>query len=196
MLRATIMALLVILARYIGRVYDVTTALYLAGFLMLIHNPKILVFDPSFQLSFLATIGLIYFAPVVEKYISFIPKNLGFRDIALSTIATQIFVTPLLLYMMGMFSLVALPVNLLVLFFIPITMLFGFLTGVFGFLGTIFSLPFAYITTFFLSYIIFVVEKFSSIQFASYTIETVPIFIVLVFYIFFGTLIMKKFSRI
>ncbi|MEK7558356.1 MAG: ComEC/Rec2 family competence protein [Patescibacteria group bacterium] len=195
-LRATIMALLVILARYIGRVYDVTTALYLAGFLMLIHNPKILVFDPSFQLSFLATIGLIYFAPVVEKYISFIPKNLGFRDIALSTIATQIFVTPLLLYMMGMFSLVALPVNLLVLFFIPITMLFGFLTGVFGFLGTIFSLPFAYITTFFLSYIIFVVEKFSSIQFASYTIETVPIFIVLVFYIFFGTLIMKKFSRI
>ena len=61
--RASLMALLVILARATGRTHDITIALFLAGFLMLLHNPKILMFDPSFQLSFLATLGLIYGAP-------------------------------------------------------------------------------------------------------------------------------------
>ena len=193
-IRATIMALLVILARHIGRVYDVTTALLLAGFLMLLHNPKILVFDPSFQLSFLATIGLIYFSPVIEKYIYFVPKKLGFRDIALSTVATQIFITPFLLYMTGTFSLSALPVNLLVLFVIPITMLFGFITGIIGFLSTMVSVPFGYITSFFLSYIIFVVEKFASLPLSSYVLESVSLLLVFVFYIFYAALIVKKFS--
>src|SRR3989338_10307312 len=42
--RATIMALLALMARSIGRTYMVTRALLIAGSLMLLHNPKILVF--------------------------------------------------------------------------------------------------------------------------------------------------------
>ena len=38
----------------------------------------------------------------------------------------------------------ALPVNLLVLLFIPATMLFGFLTGLLGFLSSALSMPFAF----------------------------------------------------
>ena len=140
----------------------------------------------------MATIGLIYFSPVIEKYIYFMPKNLGLRDIALSTVATQIFVTPFLLYMTGTFSLVALPVNLLLLFIIPITMLFGFFTGIIGFLGTTISIPFGYITSFFLSYIIFVVEKFASLPFSSYVVQSVPLLLVFVFYIFYAIFIAKK----
>ena len=73
-----------------GRVYDVTTALFLAGFLMLLQNPKILAFDPSFQLSFLATVGLIYFSPLFEKHLRFMPERFGIRDVAIATVSTQI----------------------------------------------------------------------------------------------------------
>src|SRR3989344_2340509 len=136
--RASIMALLALLARATGRIYEITLTLLFAGFVMLLYNPKILIFDPSFQLSFLATLGLIHGAPLFEKHFKFIPKTFGLRDIVSATLATQIFVLPLLLYMMGKFSVVSLPVNLLILPFIPLTMLFGFLAGVAGFINIFF----------------------------------------------------------
>jgi len=144
--RASIMALLVILARATGRTSEITRALFIAGFLMVLFNPKILIFDISFQLSFLATLGLILFPPLLEKYFHFMPTKFQLREFALATISTQIFVLPLLLYKMGQLSLVALPVNLLILIFVPLTMLFGFLTGMIGFLSIALSLPFAFIT--------------------------------------------------
>ena len=51
-LRASIMALLALTARATGRIYTVSWALFLAGFFMVLQNPKILRFDTSFQLSF------------------------------------------------------------------------------------------------------------------------------------------------
>ena len=62
-IRATVMALIVIFAKLSGRESEAKKALFLAGFMMLIYNPMLLLFDPSFQLSFLATLGLIVFSP-------------------------------------------------------------------------------------------------------------------------------------
>lgn len=165
--RASIMALLALLARATGRIYEITLTLLFAGFVMLLYNPKILIFDPSFQLSFLATLGLIHGAPLLEKHLKFFPKTFGLRDIVSATLATQIFVLPLLLYMMGNFSIVSLPVNLLILPFIPLTMLFGFLAGIAGFISIFLSFPFAFIAHLFLWYELKVVEVAAAIPFAS-----------------------------
>ena len=158
--RASIMAVLVILARRYGRLYDITIALLFAGFLMVLHNPAIILYDPSFQLSFLATMGLLYVSPFVEKFFKFIPKKLGMREIFGATIGTQIFVLPLLVYLVGQISLVSLPVNILVLPAIPLTMLFGFMTGVFGFISYHLSFVFGLVSAVFLSYQLFVVNFF------------------------------------
>lgn len=48
------------------------------------------------------------------------------------TIAAQTLVFPLIIYYFHQFSLVSLPANILVLPLMPVTMLFGFLTGVGG----------------------------------------------------------------
>lgn len=165
--RASLMALLALLARATGRIYEITLTLLFAGFVMLLYNPKILVFDPSFQLSFLATLGLIHGAPLLEKRLKFFPKTFGLRDIVSATLATQLFVLPLLLYMMGEFSIVSLPVNLLILPFIPLTMLFGFLAGVAGFVNIFLSFPLAFIAHLFLWYELKVVEIAAAIPFAS-----------------------------
>jgi len=181
-IRASLMALLVLLARATGRLYEITIALFLAGFLMVLFNPKILIFDPSFQLSFLATLGLIYLAPLLERKLKLMPTKWKLREFATATLATQLFVLPLLLYMTGELSLVSLPTNLLILMFIPLTMLFGFLTALLGFVHEFVSLPFAYITFFFLEYELRVVDLFSSIPFASIYIKSLPLWLMLGMY--------------
>ncbi|MFC1730836.1 ComEC/Rec2 family competence protein [candidate division KSB1 bacterium] len=192
--RASIMALLVILARTTGRTYDMTRALFVAGFMMLLHNPKILVHDASFQLSFLATLGLILLSPLLEKYFLFIPDKLNLRGFATATIATQIFVLPLLLYKMGELSIVALPVNLLVLMTVPVTMLFGFLAGVVGFISGLIAAPFAFVAYIFLSYQLAVVEFFAKLPFASVHLDNFPLWLMLGFYILYGTVLVRVYK--
>jgi len=189
--RASIMALLVILARATGRVYEITMALCLAGFVMVLHNPKILIFDPGFQLSFLATIGLIYLAPKIEKYFKFVPTEWGFKEFAIATVSTQIFVLPLIMYQTGELSLVSLPVNLLILVFVPATMLFGFLSGVVGFISTLFAMPFAFVAYALLAYQLKVVEIFSSLSFSSVHIEFFPLWLALAIYAVYVFMIYK-----
>ena len=193
--RASIMALLVIIARHTERTYEITRALFLAGFLMVLHNPMIVVFDPSFQLSFLATLGLIYLAPHIEKYFKLVPTKWQLREFATATIATQIFVLPLLLYMMGELSLVALPVNLLILMFVPLTMLFGFLAGMIGMVSAILATPFTLVTYFLLAYELMVVDLFASLPFASVSIPYFPVWLVFSLYAGYGYLLYRMRKR-
>ncbi|MAZ40625.1 hypothetical protein CL654_00700 [bacterium] len=179
--RASIMAILVILARRYGRLYDITTALLVAGFLMVLHNPNILLYDPSFQLSFLATLGLIYVSPVIEQKLSFLTQKFGFREIVGATIGTQIFVLPLLVHLVGDVSLVSLPVNLLILPIIPLTMLLGFITGMFGYFSYALSLVFGWASTLLLSYQLFIVEMFD-VAYAAISGVALPLWLVLVLY--------------
>ncbi|MCC6448217.1 MAG: ComEC family competence protein [Chitinophagaceae bacterium] len=183
-MRAAIMAILVLLGRYLGRKYDVKRILFITGFLMILENPKILVFDPSFQLSFLATLGLIYVSPSLEKYFLFITERFGIRTILISTIATQALVLPLLLYKTGNFSVVALLVNIIVLPLIPITMFLGFITGVFGFINYYLALFPAFITNYFLLYIIKTASFFASLPFSVIKFENISIWFVILCYIF------------
>ncbi len=194
-IRASAMALLVVLAKATRKQYDITRALIIVGLFMVIQNPKILVFDSSFQLSFLATLALIYVSPIVEKKLQFVTPRFKLREFATATISTQIFVLPLLLYKMGELSLVRLPVNILILAFIPLTMLFGFLTGAISFISVAISLPFAFASYALLSYELKVVEIFSSLPFASISIPYFPLWLMLAIYLAYGIIIHKMTSK-
>ena len=169
--RAGAMALIVILAQVTRRNYQAGRALVIAGLLMIIVNPKILVFDISFQLSFLATIAIIYVAPIIKTKLIFITDKFGLRDIISTTAGAQILVLPLILYKMGMLSLVALPTNILVLVFMPAIMLLGFITGMLGFIWIPLSLPFAWISWLLLAYTIKVSEFFANLPFSTMNIS-------------------------
>ncbi|MDQ3245008.1 MAG: ComEC family competence protein, partial [bacterium] len=151
-IRAGIMAVLTLVARATGRTYDVGRALLLAGVAMIILNPYVLYYDVSFQLSFIATIAVIFYAPRIEKHFGWITKSFELRDIINVTFAAYIFVLPFILYKMGNLSIVALPANILVLPFIPITMGLGFLTGILGFISYFISVPLGYISYLLLHY--------------------------------------------
>lgn len=181
-LRACIMASLLVIARGTGRTYAIMRALMLACVIMLLINPLLLLYDVGFQLSFLATLGLVLFAPHVEKHLTYIPQALGLRSIVSATIATQIAVTPLLLFQTGTLSLIAVLVNAVVLPVVPVTMFMIFCTGVVGMVISPLSAVFGSIAYGLLTYIIRVAEWFSALPFAAHTIEVFPVWIVVCMY--------------
>ncbi|MDO8743088.1 MAG: ComEC/Rec2 family competence protein [Candidatus Azambacteria bacterium] len=165
--RAAIMGGLLILAKREGRFYQITNAIVLAGAVMLFLNPYLLRYDASFQLSFLATFGLVYLAPRFEKWFSRLPDFLSFRANLSATLSAQIMTLPIILFGFNRLSLIAPLANVVILPAIPLTMLFGFLAGLIGFislkLASIFVLP----AWFLLSYQIWIVKILSSLPFAS-----------------------------
>ncbi len=134
-IRAAIMASLGILAALLGRKQAGVNTLFLAAFVMLGFNPFIL-WDVGFQLSFAATLGLIWFAD---------PFQSGFKAIAgrwlppiwlektaavvgeyfLFTLAAQLTTFPLLLFYFHNLPVVALLANPLVLPAQPPLMVLG-----------------------------------------------------------------------
>lgn len=165
--RASIMAALLITAQTWGRKYDVLRALFLAGLVMILINPLLLVYDIGFQLSFMATLGLILVVPHFENRLSSNKNFFGWRDFFIATLATQIAVLPLLIYHIGEVSLVAVLVNLLVLPVVPIAMLLTFIAGVFAFASVKLALVVGYLANLVLNYILFVADVFGRLSFAS-----------------------------
>ena len=180
--RAGIMAALALIARATGRDYDVARALVLAAVVMVLFNPFILVYDVSFELSFLATVAVIFFAPRLEKHFLWVTKKFGLRDILSVTTAAYIFVFPFILYKMGNISLVALPANVLVLPFVPLTMAVGFMTGLLGTIWYGLAVTFGFISYILLHYEISVVKFFAGFPFAAFAIPYFPLTLTILIY--------------
>ena len=171
--RASIMASLLLLATFLGRTYAILRALLLAGVIMLLINPYLLLYDPGFQLSFLATLGLIVVAPYFESLLVMTGRAVTIRDYVIATVATQIAVLPLLLYQVGELSLVSVLVNVLVLPMVPVAMLLTFVTGLAGLVSSGLATMFGLVTYWSLQYILLIVAFIGSWSLAAIT---VPVF--------------------
>lgn len=182
--RAGAMALVAVYARSSARVYKAERALAATAVAMVAWNPLILAYDPSFQLSALATFGLVMFSPIVSARLQWLTEKWGMREIAAATIATQAVVLPLLLYQNGTFSIVALPANILALAPVPFAMLFSLVAGVAGMLGGALSFLFAVPAYILLAYIVGIARLFAALPFAAVSVAAFPFWLVSVAYIF------------
>lgn len=183
--RASIMSLLVLVARFTGRPYDVLRALAVASCAMVFHNPHILLSDPSFQLSCMATFALIVYTSPIERTLWWLPATFQIRSCVASTLATQFFLLPMLIYMTGMVSLVALVNNILVLAVIPLAMCVSFIAGVCGFVSAFAGSIAGYVAYTLLGYVFTVVELSVRIPFAYVELGVIPVWIVLCIYAIF-----------
>ena len=134
--RAALMGGLVLLAGESGRLYDLKNAITLVAAVMVFFNPKILVYDLGFQLSFLALLGIVYLAPALANFFKIKnPTPDSWRGLILSSLSAQLAVAPLLLYQFGFVSWSGILVNIFVLPLVPFVMGIGFLAAVLGFVG-------------------------------------------------------------
>ena len=158
--RAAIMGSIFLLAQKLGRQNTSSRTIVLAAAFMLLENPLLLFYDVGFQLSFLASMGIIHLKPLLDsgftliknyiinlaaarftiysidkksksKYF-FAKKSKELRDIISVTLSAQIFTLPVLIYYFSTLSIVAPVTNILILPAVPFIMSFGFLSALLG----------------------------------------------------------------
>lgn len=147
--RAALMGIIVFTAQILGRQRLSVYSLFITAYLMILFSPFVL-YDIGFQLSFLATGGLIFLRPLIYE-VGIFKKVLSFlivgEDIS-TTVAAQLATLPILLSNFGLYSFLSVVINALVLWTVPIIMILGglgFLTSlIFEPLGSLiirFSIP-------------------------------------------------------
>lgn len=184
--RASIMAVLIMSALLLGRRYAIMRALFCAGTIMLLFNPLLLVYDIGFQLSFLATLGLVLVAPQFEMLMLGVSSRFKLKEYFLATLSTQLAILPLLLYQIGQFSVVAVLVNMAVLPMVPVAMLATFITGIVGFISPVAATVLGVIATGTLTYIITIASLMANLPFASFVVPEFPFMLVIVAYVILG----------
>ncbi len=180
-IRAGLMALLALIAKIWGRPYDALRILFIAGVAMLIYNPHYLTDDISFQLSFLATLGIIVIEPILRSKLSFLQSRFIIELFSV-TLAAQIAVLPFLVWAMGTLSLVSLPINIFVGILIPYSMFGGALVAFLGLLSMPCATPVAYLEYWLLHILLWLITKGASVPYASIIIPPFSgLFILLIY---------------
>ncbi len=180
-LRAGIMGVISMFALLSERKYNIRRALLLALLFMVAINPKILAFDISFQLSFLATVGIVYFSPIFERWLVKI-KNSYFRKLISATISAQLLTLPLIIYKMGILSIVGLPVNVLILPLVEPAMIAGIIIAVVGLIYFPLSALLAYPLYLTLHFLLKTIIWSASLPFSAKVIPSFSIFLTILFY--------------
>jgi competence protein ComEC len=127
--RAALMAGAMVVGRLAGSRAHATSALGLAALLMLLVAPSVL-WDVGFQLSLLATAGLVWFAAPIERRMAAWPAWI--REPVSLTCAAQLTTLPVILVNFERLSLIAPIGNVLVVPLVPLAMLGAALAAVGG----------------------------------------------------------------
>ena len=129
--RSGIMGAVAFLGLILGRERDGQYLLVLTGLLMLLVSP-LLVFHISFQLSFLATAGLLFLAPLLLEKMERLPRLIA-ASLSL-TIGAQLTTLPILAWHFNQISISALLSNLIVVPIVDIIIILGLGGGIAAFL--------------------------------------------------------------
>jgi competence protein ComEC len=108
--RSVVMGMAVLVALRSKRKIDPLNSLLIAGTLLLIFNP-IWIWDIGFQLSFLATLGLIITVEPLQKKLDWLPPAIA--DLITVPLAASIWTLPIQLYVFKVFPFYSLPANVL-----------------------------------------------------------------------------------
>ena len=178
--RASIMGSLAVVAALVGRKSIPLLSLVIASIIMIAFDSQV-VSDISFQLSFLATLGIILFAkkPTIDPVVAFekaLPHKQNYIvDVLKSdlrvTLAAQVFTLPLIFLYFGRISLISPLANVAVGWLVAPIMYLGIVTIL---LSIIFR-PLGYVFSFILwipvTIFIWVITLLSKVPFASISLE-------------------------
>ena len=159
LVRAAIMGFIILLAEKSQRSFSLRNALTAAALIMVLYNPKVLVFDLGFQLSFLAMLGIGYLQPFLEKITGW--QNKIMKKLVWPSISAQATVLPLLILKFGYFNPLSIAANILIAPIIPYTMILGFIIGAVSFFSYGLAFLLAFPANILLTYAVLVINIFS-----------------------------------
>lgn len=184
--RAALMGTILLIAERFGRIAEASIAMCLAAFLIVLFSPAAIRFDVGFQLSFLATVGIIYISPLIHHFI-FEKKYKKFPEVlqeAFSgTISAQIMVFPILIFNFEKISIVSPLVNLIVVPIVPIAMFFGFIQILISFIWAGLGQAIGWFTWLILKITLEIIQFFARIPLAQIEIKQMSPILIALFYV-------------
>jgi competence protein ComEC len=190
--RAGLMAGLLLLAQKIGRLRTADRAVVLAATTMLTINPSLLKADVGFQLSFMATLSIIYLKPIFDEKTVKWPNPWRFKDILTMTLAAQLGTLPVLIFHFGRLSLISPLANLLIVPFLPVIMISGMILSFTGLVWLGLAKIIAWPVWWLLSYLVKVVDYLSSVPLAALEFRKVSLIILIGYYLVLGSFVWYK----
>ncbi len=192
--RAAVMGCMGLIGMLFGRKQTGVNSLSFTAALLAAFNPFLLL-DIGFQLSFMATLGLILFSdPITSLFEKWFAKEennhqlVGFwkiliQDYLSPLLAAQLIVTPLLIYYFHQFSLVSMPANLLIAPLQPPIMIFGGLSVLVSYVIFPLGKLISFVAWGFTALTIRIVVAFNALPANTLQLAQISIFSVLVFYL-------------
>jgi ComEC/Rec2-related protein len=181
--RASIMGLLFVFAKLIGRRTAAFNSLFAAALVMVLINP-FTIYDVGFQLSFAATFGLVVGSafitlPELKKRRPYLFELIL---VLITTILAQIFTLPILLMSFGRISILAPIANLLILPLVPFAMALIALVLAVSFITPL-AILISELAGILLRYFISVITYFGQIKWAAVEISSFALWKTVLYYL-------------
>lgn len=180
--RASVMGLVVLLARLLGRRYDRLTSLGIAGFIIVLPNP-LSALDVGFLMSFFCVATIFFIFPVLTDLISkIIPRKCS--EVLAMSISAQLGILPFLALFTESYNLLSVFANFVVIplfsVMFPLLLLVMIICSIMPFMSFLF-VPFKY----FIDFITGVAKVFASsslrVPLKSFGVEVVASFFIVLF---------------
>ena len=180
--RASIMASCVLISFMLDREPLIYNALALSALIILIINPQSL-FTASFQLSFFATIGIVWLYPKFSFAFGYIKNKFlsAVWDISCVTLSAQFALIPLLIFYFGKISVVSFLLNLIIVPLVPVIITFSLIFYVVSFISSYMAVGVAFVLTYVLKFILYLINFASTLSF-TVVYAAVPTIAAMIFY--------------
>jgi competence protein ComEC len=178
-LRAGLMGVGVLVGMLMERQVKPLASLFLSAIILLLFNP-LWIWDLSFQLSFLATFGLVSTASTLQKKLDWIPSAIA--SIIAIPIAASIWTLPLLIFVFNTIATYSIPINVIVTPLISVISLGGMISATAALIIPVAGSAIAWLLYYPTSLLIWLVEFFTSLPGSSLAIGKIPLSIMVLIY--------------
>jgi len=178
-IRAALMASIALIGTTYGKKHNSINSLSFAAFLILIFNP-LMLWDVGFQLSFVATLAILYFYKPIQKKLSML--NPKIRDLIAITFSAQIGTIPLTMYYFHYISIISFLSNIVIVPLADVAVVLGFLSAIIGLILPFLSYFINYINIPFVEAILYITNLLNSFPYASINTIIPPLYVIVLYY--------------
>ncbi|HFL2483684.1 TPA: ComEC/Rec2 family competence protein [Clostridioides difficile] len=173
-IRSIAFVMIFYLSIFIDRKKDGISALSLIGIILIMNNPYV-IYNVSFQLSFLATLSILIFYNKINSIIKLSMVSL--------TISSNILTLPIIYYTFKGIPLLSIIGNLIIVPFVGVIMYLSIASLIVFKVSVVIAKIISFFNSTFIESIFFLLEKISNLSFAYINIENPKFYIVVIYYI-------------
>lgn len=179
--RATLMASMILIAKLIHRKEDFLTAIFLSLLILTLYNPYIIL-NLGLQLSFLGTLGIVIFSKNISNIL--LKKfNSKLSNILAVSISVQILILPISIYNFNIISISFVFSGFICAFLVGIIFILGFIFVLVSFISIKLSKWISILLSFLIKILSLSAEGLANFKILNHFVKTPTIIIIAIYYL-------------